>query len=173
MLESVKQHTIGWRSESWSPTNYQLNSWFTRCLLHKRLNDLRNVKNFHWSPSSSSSCKPVPPFTLQAEEFQELGEAQTIGNVPLWPSWRVGEKKNVIKHFVDALEPHCYSRARGGIWNRPNRACNYNAPCDREGEGEALMSLSTPGEWSPPLWCRHVSSCVASPCSRTVQVITD
>lgn len=54
---------------------------------------------------------------FRAEEFQELAEAQTIGNVPLWPSWRK-EKKIVIRRF--ALEAD-WTVVQEGWWKRPKQ----------------------------------------------------
>lgn len=57
---------------------YLLNSWFPR----PENQPFEELKNSHWSPPPTPpSYKRVPPFTLQ--EFQGLGEAQMIGNVPL------------------------------------------------------------------------------------------
>lgn len=115
-----------WQSGSWSPL---ITCWIAGLpgVCYMREWTARGAEQL----PTPHPYKLVPSFTFQAEEFQELGEAQMIGNVPLWPPWRKKEKKIVIKHFVDPLTPH-QILAGGGRWNRSNRACNCNVPCERQ-----------------------------------------
>lgn len=122
------------------PTNYLLNSWFSRHLLHERMNSSRI-----WTTSNPPHNPPTLIDRCLLSLFRLRNSKSLVRHewLGMCHSDPLGGKKNRDEAFCWSTHTTLDS-GRRGRWNRPNRACKCNVPPDGEREGE------TEGPWVYP-----------------------